>query len=800
MTHRGSIGTSHPSTSSDISRRSVLQSAVAIGAHGYGRGAEAAPQAVIAIQQQSQASKPMTPYIGTPTSRVDGRAKVTGAAKYAAEHPAPDLAYGSVVGATIAKGRIRQIDTSAAAQVAGVLTVLTHENRPPMADNDQAYKDDVAPDGSPFRPLYDGNVMFNGQPIALVVAESLEIAQFAASLVRVGYDQEAHVTDVYRQRDAAVPVKAPTQPFEAMFAPPKTRGNPERALAAAAVRHEAEYFVPNEFHNPMELYASTAIFEAGGKLTVYDKTQGVQNVQKYLCGIFGMKPENMRVMSPFMGGGFGSGLRPQFQAVLVVLGALALQRSVRVVLTRAQMYALGYRPAMIQRIALGANTGGALDVITHDAVTVTSQYEDFHRQETGWSGLLYKAPNAKYAHSLARLDLPTSCDMRAPSAATALFALESAMDELAVALKLDPIELRLRCYSDRDQNEDKPFRSKALRECYRQGAEAFGWSKRNPEPRSMRDSGDLVGWGMATGVWEALQTEIAVRIVLTANGHAEVACATSDIGTGTYTIMAQVAADTLGLPLDNITIKLGDSSLPQSPVEGGSWIATSVANAIVNTAHAVRDDLLRFAKQMPNSPLADASPGEVGFADGKLVSKRDGSRAVSIADAMRHGKVDRVEQEKTTSPPDDHRYANNTHIAHFVEVKVDEQLGVIRVTRAVSAVAAGRILNTKTAGSQILGGVVWGIGMALHEEALIDHTFGRVMNANIAEYHVPVNADIHDVKVIFVDEPDDSNPLGLKGVGEIGIVGVAAAVANAVYHATGKRVRDLPITLDKLQA
>ena len=800
MTRSSSSDPFRPSPSSDISRRSVLQSAVALGALGCGGGSEAAAQqAAITVPQQRQASKAMTPYIGTPTSRVDGRAKVTGTAKYAAEFSVPDLVYGSVVGATIAKGRITRIDTSEALAVAGVIDVLTHENRPPMPDNDQAYKDEVAPDGSPFRPLYDNKVMFNGQPIALVVAETTEIAQFAAALVLVEYKEEAHVTDIYRQRDAAVPVKAPSSPSEAAFAPPKTRGNPDQALAAAAVRHEAEYFVPNEHHNPMELYASTAVFESGGKLTVYDKTQGVQNVQKYLCGVLGMKPDDIRVMSPFMGGGFGSGLRPQFQVVLATLAARALKRSVRVVLTRAQMYALSYRPAMIQRIALGANEDGTLDAIAHDAVTVTSQYEEFHRQETGWSGLLYKSPNAKYAHRLARLDLPTSSDMRAPSAATALFALESAMDELAVAQKLDPLELRLRCYSDRDQNEDKPFRSKALRECYRQGAEAFGWSKRNPQPRSMRDGGDLVGWGMATGVWEALQVPITVRIALTANGHVEVACATSDIGTGTYTIMAQVAADMLGVPLDNITIKLGDLSLPQSPVEGGSWIATSVANGIATTAEAIRDDLLRLAKQVPNSPLADAAPGEVTLAGGKLVSKRDASRAVTIADAMRHGKMDRIEQEKTTNPSDDHSKANNTHVAHFVEVKVDEQLGVIRVTRAVSAVAAGRILNTKTAGSQILGGVVWGIGMALHEETLIDHTFGRVMNANIAEYHVPVHADIHDIKVIFVDEPDDSNPLGLKGVGEIGIVGVAAAVANAVYHATGKRVRDLPITLDKLQ-
>jgi len=741
----------------------------------------------------------MAPYIGTATSRVDGVAKVTGAAKYAAEHNVPGLVYGSVVTSTISKGRIARIDHSAAMQVEGVLDVLTHENRPHMADNDEAYGDEVAPAGSPFRPLYDNRILFNGQPIALVVAETSEVARFAASLVRVEYEREAHVTDVFTQRDAAIPVKPATNPTEALFTPPRPRGAADVALAAAAVRHEGEYYVPIEHHNPMELYAATVIFENDGKLTVYDKTQGVQNVQRYLCAVFGMKPEDVRVMSPFMGGGFGSGLRPQLEVVLAVLAARALRRSVRVALTRPQMYVLGYRPAMIQRIALGANAGGTLDAITHDAVTVTSQYEDFHRQETGWSGLLYKCPNAKYVHKLARLDLPTPCDMRAPSATTAVYALECAMDELAVALKLDPLELRLRCYSDRDQNEDRPFGSKALRECYRQGAEAFGWNQRNPEPRSQREGSDLVGWGMATGVWDAFQTPITVRIVLSANGHAEVACATSDIGTGTYTVMAQVATDMLGLPLDNITIRLGDSSLPQSPVEGGSWIATSVANAIATTAEAIRGDLLRLAKRMPNSPLANAKSDDVTLMDGKLVSKRDASRAVSIADAMRFGAVDRVEEEKTTNPAHDAARAHNTHSAIFAEVKVDEELGVIRVTRVVSAVAAGRIVNTKTASSQILGGVVWGIGMALHEETLIDHKFGRVVNANIAEYHVPVNADVHDIKVIFVDEPDDSNPLGMKGVGEIGIVGVAAAIANAVYHATGKRVRDLPITLDKLR-
>lgn len=792
---------------SAISRRGVLGGAAAVGAAGLGRIGDLQDpgRAAAAFAQNHRASRPMTSHIGTPTSRIDGRAKVTGAAKYAAEHsPAglalgPGLAYGYVVPSTIAKGRIADIDASAALRVAGVIDVLTHDHRPHMAASDSAYKEDVSPDGSPFRPLYDDGIRFSGQPIALVVADDWETARFAASLVRVDYQAEAHVTDIFRQRDAAVPVGAPATPADAPSAPPGPRGSAEPAFAAAPVRHDGEYYVPIEHHNPMEPFASTVIFEPGGKLRIFDKTQGVQNVQRYVASALEMDPDDVRVVSPYMGGGFGSGLRPQFQVVLAALAARALQRSVRVVLTRHQMYALGYRPAMIQRIALGANAEGTLDAMLHEAVTVTSQYESFYRQETGWSGLLYKCPNAKYGHKLARLDLATSCDMRAPSAATGVYALECAMDELAVALKLDPLELRLRCYSDRDQITDVPYTSKNLRECYRQGAEAFGWDKRNAAPRSMRDGKELVGWGMATGVWHALQVPIAVRVGLTANGHAEVACATSDIGTGTYTIMTQVAAEMLGVPLDSVSVQLGDSSLPQSPVEGGSWIAASVSNGIVTTCNAIRTDLLRLAKGMPNSPLTDATLDDVSLADGKLVRKQDPSQAVSIADAMRHAAVDRIEQERSTTFPNDGSHAHNTHSAIFAEVKVDEQLGVIRVTRVVEAIAAGRILNPKTAASQIIGGAVWGIGMALHEETLVDHTYGRIMNADIAEYHVPVNADVQDIKVIFVDERDDIvNPLGVKGVGEIGIVGVAAAIANAVYHATGRRVRDLPITLDKV--
>ena len=728
----------------------------------------------------------MAAYIGTATSRVDGRAKVTGEARYAGEFNVPGLVHGYVVESTIPKGRIARIDTSAALAVAGVLDVLTHRNRPEMAGNDDAYKDEVAPEkGSPYRPLYDDKILFAGQSVALVLAEDWETARIAASLVKIEYQKETHVTDLHAERSKAFVIDTPE----------KSRGDAEKAFAAAAVRHAAEYFIPSEHHNPMELFASTAIWD-GGRLTVYDKTQGVQNVQQYLCKVFKLKSDAVRVTSPYMGGGFGAGLRPQHQVVLAVLGAQALRRPVRVMVTRAQMYALGYRPASIERLALGANHDGTLDSMQHEAIAITSQFEEFARNDTGWGNLLYKTPNAKFEHKLVKLDLPTSCDMRAPGAATGVYALECAMDELAVALKMDPVQLRLQCYSDRHQGEDVPYTSKQLRECYREGAAEFGWDKRNPEPRSMRDGSELVGWGMASGVWEALQMPATVRIVLTANGHAEVATAASDIGTGTFTIMAQVAADMLGLPIENISVKLGDSSLPQCPVEGGSWIAASVCNAIANTARAVRGELLKLAK---DTPLAGASVDDVALIDGKIVSKRDAKLEVSIASIMQSGKTERISCEETNKPDEDKSHARNAHSAIFAEVKVDEEIGIIRVTRVVNAVAAGRILNLKTAHSQVMGGVVWGIGMALHEETLYDHRFGRVMNANIAEYHVPVNADIHDIKVIFVDEPDATvNPLGIKGLGEIGIVGVAAAIANAVYHATGKRVRDLPITLDKV--
>jgi xanthine dehydrogenase YagR molybdenum-binding subunit len=735
-----------------------------------------------------------TSYLGKPTSRIDGRAKVTGDAKYAAEHLVSGLAHGFVVSSAIAKGRIKRIHAEDALAVDGVLDVFTHEHRPKLASSDEAYQDDVGPPGSPFRPLYDDRIRFSGQPVALVVAEEFEIARFAASLVSVEYERQAHVTDFEAERERAAASNQGDRPT-----PSHTRGDAAKAFERAAVRVEAEYRMPVEHHNPMEPFAATAVWDGNDRITVFDKTQGPQNCRNYVANVFALSRDKVRVLSPFVGGGFGSGLRPQYELPLAVLAALALKRSVRVTLTRQQMFTLGYRAANIQELALGADSDGSLVSFRHDAVAMTSQFEDFQRHFVSWSSLLYRCANSELGQRLVKLDQSTPADMRGPGGAEGLYAIECAMDELAYAAKIDPLELRLINYSDKDQIEDRPYSSKQLRKCYRQGAEKFGWSNRNPQPRSMRDGNELVGWGMATGIWEAMQLPASAKAVLTANGSVEIASATADMGPGTYTMMAQLGAELLGVPLDNVTVKLGDSALPDAPVEGGSFTTSSVGSAIHAACRAVQGELLGLARKIKGSPLAGATLDDVVFAEGKIRRKDDGSREVAVADAMRAGKLDRIEKEAHAEPNEDGKYSHYTHSAVFAEVKIDEQLGVIRVTRVVSAVAAGRILNPKIAESQILGAVVGGIGMALHEETLTDNRFGRFMTHNLADYHVPVNADVQAIDVIFVDEEDhEINPLGVKGVGEIGIVGTAAAIANAVYHATGKRVRDLPITLDKL--
>lgn len=737
-------------------------------------------------------------FVGTPRSRVDGPAKVTGLAKYAGEFSAPDLAHGYVVSSAIARGRITAIDTAAAEAVPGVIKVLTHENRSRTAWLDYNYQDAVAPLGSPFRALYDDKIAFSGQPVALVVAEDFDTARHAATLVKITYEAETPKTDAAAIRDLAYD---PPKKRSGIKPPPKPWGDAEGAFDSAPIKLRNEYRLAVEHHNPMEPHASTVVYEGDGKYTVYDKVQGVSNSHGYLAAVFGLKKDDVRVLNPYLGGGFGSGLRPQYQLFLAMLAARDLERSVRVVLTRDQMWSFTYRPDAIQTVSLGSAQDGQLQSLRHDAIGSTSHYEDYQEVVVNWSAVLYKCDNVALTYKIAQLDTASPGDMRAPGAVTGVFAIETAMDELAHETGIDPIALRLRNFSESDATaEGKPFGSKALKACFTQGAERFGWAKRNPEPRSMREGHELVGWGMATGVWESMMMQSSAHAILTADGKLEVGNSTGDIGTGTYTILTQIAADTLGLPMEDVTTKLGDTRLPEAPVAGGSWTAASSGTAVMKACRNVAEQVFKLARAMEGSPLANVDFDRVVFTNGRIEVSGDASRGVAMVDVLAAAGADEVEATESAGPDKDFasRYEAYTHSAIFVEVKVDEELGQIRLTRVVSAIAAGKILNPKTARSQILGGVVMGIGSALHEESMMDHRLGRFMNHNLGEYHVPANADIHDIDVIFVDEEDKANPLGVKGLGEIGIVGTAAAVANAVFHATGKRIRHLPITIDKI--
>ncbi|MGF6394581.1 xanthine dehydrogenase family protein molybdopterin-binding subunit [Pseudomonas plecoglossicida] len=729
----------------------------------------------------------LTSVTGQPLDRVDGVAKVTGQARYAADYPQDGLLHGSVVTSTIARGRVLNLDVTQALQVPGVVAVLHAGNRPRVASYDDAYSDADAAHGTPFRPLFNDRVLYSGQPLALVVAETLEMARYAGSLITLEYSEATHHTDLLARLDQAHPAPAET---------PKPRGDFTGQFATAAVKVDATYLTANEHHNPMEPHASTVIHEADGSLVIHDKTQGTQNCQDYLHKVFGLPKERIRVLAAFVGGAFGSGLRPQYQLPLAVMAALHLKRSVRVTLTRQQMFSFGYRPRTQQRLRLGAAEDGRLLAIAHDAIGQTSRFEDFTEHLVEWSGMLYQCDNVALSYRLAPLDVYTPLDMRAPGAASGMIGLECALDELACAAGIDPVALRRCNFAGANGNTGKPYSSKALLACYDQGAERFGWSKRDASPRSMRKGSQLLGWGMAGGVWEALQMKASAKACLDAQGRLTVSSATTDIGTGTYTVMTQIAADAAGLRLEDVTFKLGDSSLPTAPLQGGSFTVSSVGSAVRQACLVLRGKLLESARR--SHPAIATIPTEEITFQGSYLQAREHRIAVSdIVAATPQGCL----QAQIDAEPGAKRkpFATATHSAVFVEVEVDEDLGSIKVTRVVSAVAAGSVVNPKTARSQILGGVVWGLGMALHEETQTDHQLGRILNHNLAEYHIPVNADIAAIDVIFVEEHDDIvNELGSKGVGEIGVVGVAAAVANAIYHATGKRVRDFPITLDKL--
>jgi len=741
-----------------------------------------------------------TDYIGKPTNRVDGPAKVAGTAKYAAEFNVPNLLYGYVVSSPIAKGKVSKINAEEILALPGVHKVFSHENVPSLAWFDKSYKDDVAPGGSPFRPLHSAEVKYSQQPVALVVADTFELARYAASVLEIEYEQDNHETDLTQHIDQAYePGRGKTG-----YQPPQSRGNFGRGWAQGVAKVEANFQHGAQHHNPMENFATTVEWLGDKNLNVYDKTQGAFNSQQYIMKVFGLNKDQARVVSKYTGGGFGSGLRPQYQLFLAVLAALELERSVRVSLTRQQMFSFGHRPHTLQHVALATNADGSLAGINHFAVAETSHFEDFTENVVGWSGTLYRCDNVKLGYRLSPLDVYTPLDMRAPGAASGSIALEIAMDEMAEAAGLDPLEFRLRNYSDRDQAKDLPYSSKNLRDCYHEGAAKFGWSQRKPAPRSMREGNRLIGWGMAGGIWDASVQPALAKASLDADGHLRVQSGSNEIGTGTYTIMTQIAAETLGLPIEAVTFELGDTRMPEAPVQGGSWTAASVGTAVRQACLKLGEQLLKQAQKMDKSAFANATIDDVQFVNGQMRLCTDLDQAVVLRDLVQASGEPRLEGENSKLPGmlgmlKPQKYSMHAHNAVFVEVQIDEDLGTIHVTRVVNAVAAGRILNPKTARSQVLGSVVWGISMALMEESVMDHRFGRYMNHTLAEYHIPVNADIHDIDVIFVHEEDDKvNELGVKGIGEVGLLGVAAAISNAVYHATGKRVRDMPVMIDKL--
>ncbi|MDR4308552.1 xanthine dehydrogenase family protein molybdopterin-binding subunit [Chelatococcus sambhunathii] len=737
------------------------------------------------------------PYVGRAQPRVDGPLKVSGLARYSAEFAADDLVYAAAVPSTIAKGRIVRIDASAAQSAPGVVEILTHENRPNMPAEDEPYKADmVAVPGGPFRPLRDDRIWFSGQPAALVIADTHENARHAATLVKVEYEALTPEVDVSNARDRAYD---PPEKRNGIPPPPPPRGDAEATFKGSVIRLEEEYRVSAEHHNPMELQATTVEWD-DGRLVIHNKTQGVNNPKNYVCSVFGLDPEAVQVSTPFVGGAFGMALRPHYDLTLAVMAALKLKRSVRLVLTRGQMYTMGWRPDTLQTVALSAGEDGRLTSVRHEVIQATSQFEDYQEPTVNWSGLVYDCPNVTLGHKLAKVDTSTPSDMRAPGATLGMFALETAMDELSYKLKLDPLELRLKNYAEADQNDGKPFSSKELKAAYETGAERFRWSKRSPEPRSMKEGRELVGYGMATGCWEAMMQPHGASAALTADGRLEVACGTADIGTGTYTILTQIGADAFSMPIEEVTALVGDTRLPMAPVEGGSWAAASAGNAVRLACAALKEELVKRARGLDDSPLANASVDHVVFRDGRIALASDENVAVSYAKLLGAAEGGRIEAMAKFAPDKEfaEKFSSYTHSAVFAEVRVDEELGVVRVERIVSAIAAGKILNLATARSQILGGVVMGIGMALHEETKWDKRLGRIVNANLGEYHVPAHADVKNIDVIFVDEEDDANPLGVKGLGEIGIVGAAAAIGNAVFHATGRRVRHLPITIDKL--
>jgi xanthine dehydrogenase YagR molybdenum-binding subunit len=732
--------------------------------------------------------------IGQALDRTDGHAKVTGAARYSTEQDLPRMAHAVLVLSTIANGRIAAIDTSMAADMPGVLLVMTHRNAPKLPAGGRAGAGSP-PAGRVLNLLQDDRVHYNKQPIALVLADTLEHAQDAANHLRVRYDTQ-HATLDFAQAKLAAHKPEKVKNTEA----DSTRGDMQAGLRDASARIDAVYTTPLEHHNPMEPHATVAAWD-GDRLTLYDSTQYVSGVRKTVAKTLGIAPEQVHVICSYVGGGFGCKGSTWSHVVLAAMAARKSGRPVKLVLERPQMFGpVGGRPTTEQHLVAAAGDDGRLTALQHDVIASTSFLEDWIESSALLTRMLYACVNQQTSHRLAKLNTGTPTFMRAPGEATGSFALEAALDELAYALKMDPIALRLRNYAESDPEDGRPWSSKSLRECYRSGAERFGWARRNPEPRSMQADGKLVGMGMATATYPANRQAASAMARLLPDGTALVRSGSQELGTGTYTVMTQVAADALGMAPEQVRFELGDTDFPEAPVSGGSQSVASVAPAVRAAAAALRLKLIGMACADTSSPLYGASVEDVTVADGWLSRRSDPARREPLAALIgRHGGKP-IETSMHVQPGDEkQKYSMHSFGAVFAEVHIDPALGEVRVQRVVGSYGVGRLLNRKTGRSQLMGGIVWGIGLALMEQTDYDLRNGRPVNANLAEYHVPVNADVRDIDVIVVDEDDAHiNSLGAKGIGEIGIVGVGAAIANAVWHATGKRVRNLPITLDKL--
>jgi xanthine dehydrogenase YagR molybdenum-binding subunit len=726
-------------------------------------------------------------------TRRDGVLKVTGAATYAADNNPPGLLHAALVVSRIARGRVVSLDAAAAKAHPGVVDVMTPENRPALAHD---------PDAK-FHPfmfrvelLKDDHVRYAGQPIAVVIAETLEAAREGAVLLAPRYEAEAPATGL---EDGEVMVPQAVGPGHPAVV---EEGDVEAGLSGAARRIEATYETPPQYHNAMEPHAIVAQWD-GDHLSIDTPSQGLAMGVGRIAAIMGIPPQNVTIRSPFLGGGFGSKGFFTGPQILGVLAAKLVGRPVKLVLTRDQMYGpVGHRAATRQTLRLGASEDGGLVALAHHTRTYSSRFDDFFEPASEVSQTLYASPAIRTSHDAVRIDAGTPLFMRAPGEATGSIALESAIDEMAFACGMDPLAFRLRNYAEVEPITGLPFSSKSLRECYEQGAERFGWGRRPLQPRQMRDEdGLLVGWGMGTATFPALMFPGQARAVLRRDGTGVVETGAHDMGQGAWTALAQIAADSLALHVDDVEFKAGHSCLPDAGIAGGSAHTATAGTAIHHAGADVIGKLADLATRDERSPLFGAGNAGVVARGGRLHRRDDESRSETYADIMARASVAEIEGTGSAAPDPAaaEAYARHAHGAVFAEVKVDPELGQVRATRLVGAFAAGRIINPHLVRSQYYGGMVWGVSFALHEAASVDPRTGRVVNADLGEYHVPVNADIPSLDAILIEEHDPHvNPLGIKGVGELAITGTGGAVANAVWHATGIRVRRFPIRLEDL--